>query len=146
MGRAAFLAACLQVGTISAGYAQDDSGAAMLAAADFASVQGRWNTAETLYSQILTSDPDSAEGHSGLGFVLAEQGRFAEAAPHYRVAMRLWPRDAWVVYNLAAVVDATEPRRALSLWGRYVAMAADRPEERSFVARARARIRQLTGP
>ena len=77
--------------------------------------------------------------------MLAEQGRTAEAVAAYRLAVRLEPRHARTLYNLAAVVDAGNPRQALSLWGQYVAVAKGDPAETTYRARAQARIRQLTG-
>ncbi len=116
----------------------------LLAAAEAANLRGAWVKAEALYTQVVAQNPGSAEGQTGLAFVLAEQGRLQDAAARYRIALEVSPRDTWTLYNLATVVDATDPRRALGLWHQYVAAAADDPAERSYVQRARGRIRQLT--
>lgn len=115
-----------------------------LAAARAASVAGRWPEAEALYRQALVQVPTRAAVHRELAFVLAEQGRTADAIDSYETAVALDPRDLLALYNQAALVDSVEPRRALGLWARYIAAAADVPEERAFVGHARMRVRQLS--
>jgi len=126
-------------------YAQESAGADSLAAADRASVAGEWLAAEDLYREALDQDANNVDALEGLGFILAEQGRLEEAIAAYRDAVQLAPREPRLLYSLAAVVDRAEPRRALSLWTRYVGLARADPHERGYIALARERIRQLAG-
>jgi tetratricopeptide (TPR) repeat protein len=50
-----------------------------------------FETAETLYRDVVAKDPDSWAGHYSLGVVLAVGQRPAEAAPHLETALRLKP-------------------------------------------------------
>ena len=132
--------------TPSTGLGEEIANTRLLTAANAANLRGAWAQAEALYAQVVAQDPKSVDGLSGLAYVLAEQGRLADAAVRYRAAFAASPRDPWILYNLATVVDATQPRRALGLWNQYIAVAGNTPAERAYVARAQARIRQLTGP
>lgn len=125
--------------------AQPAPAAGVLAAADAANVRGEWVRADALYRQALELEPDSVPARRGLAFVLVEQGRFTDAITAYEAVLAIAPRDFLALYNLAALLDTVAPRRALPMWTQYLAVATDVPEERYYVAKARARVRELTG-
>ena len=57
--------------------------------------------AEPLLQRALRGKPDAAVWHEALGVIVAKQGRFAEAAATFRVALRLAPTSARTWHNLA---------------------------------------------
>jgi tetratricopeptide (TPR) repeat protein len=50
-----------------------------------------WKDELTLWSDVVAKSPQKARPHNNLGVALAEAGRFAEAIPEYREAIRLDP-------------------------------------------------------
>jgi tetratricopeptide (TPR) repeat protein len=58
--------------------------------------------AEETFTQLLKFDPDSADGHSGLGDALADQHRDLEALKEYKQAAALDPGQG-LYYNMGVV-------------------------------------------
>lgn len=61
----------------------------------------------TLWTYVLGRNPAAWLAQGNLGYALAQQGRPAEAIPHYREALRLKPDYVEARYNLAAALVAT---------------------------------------
>jgi tetratricopeptide (TPR) repeat protein len=59
------------------------------------------------YREALAVDPTFANAHNGIGLVLADQDRFADAIEQYREADKLWEKD-----------KSTDRKFALWNWGR----------------------------
>src|SRR5438445_8974582 len=59
--------------------------------------------AEQTYRLLLQAAPDGIDGWFGLGNLLAEQSRFAEAAPCYEAVVRLAPHHALAHNNLGVM-------------------------------------------
>ncbi len=59
-----------------------------------------WRDSVTLFGNAVALAPDSAISQHDLAYGLAEQGRYAEAIPHYRKALELDPGLFRVHYNL----------------------------------------------
>lgn len=69
--------------------------------------RGDHREAQDLYQAAVDLEPDSASGHNNLGFVLAQQQRWAEALVHLRTALRLDPSSSMAHVNLGQVLAAT---------------------------------------
>ncbi len=63
-------------------------------------VTGNLLQAESIYRQILRTDPICADAHANLGVILRQQGQPAEAARHLEEATRLNPNHAYSHFNL----------------------------------------------
>ena len=61
---------------------------------------GDYETAESIFRQVLRQDPDNAAAYSNLGIALYAQGRYEEAEAAFREVLRLAPDDAITYYNL----------------------------------------------
>ncbi|MGD1031913.1 MAG: tetratricopeptide repeat protein [Opitutaceae bacterium] len=87
-----------------------------------------YHDAETFYRTILSRNPACWMAHNNLGSVIQEQGRVAEALPHFREAIRLRPDYPEAQNNVgAALFKMGRPadaipyyREALRLFGRYI--------------------------
>ena len=53
----------------------------------------RWEEAETEFRALVELSPADDWAHWALGRALANQGRREEAAPHFKLAQALGPRD-----------------------------------------------------
>jgi tetratricopeptide (TPR) repeat protein len=69
--------------------------------------QGLSKTPEVEQTEWIAADlPNSARAHWKYGFALHKEERFDEAAEHYRVALRLNPKEKEVHYHLGQVLLA----------------------------------------
>jgi protein O-mannosyl-transferase len=64
------------------------------------SAVGQLDKAETTFRQCIALAPTLAGAHTGLGIVLAESHRLAEALDEFRAAVRLQPNDPAALDNL----------------------------------------------
>jgi tetratricopeptide (TPR) repeat protein len=64
-----------------------------------------WHDTTTFFEHALQVNPNSFLAHNNLGFVLAEQGRDAEAIKHFNEALRLEPESAITHLNLANALE-----------------------------------------
>jgi len=60
-----------------------------------------WHDNETLFTQAVIDMPQSYRAHYMLGAWLFETGRKKEGEHHYRRAIKLFPYDPFMAYNLA---------------------------------------------
>jgi len=60
-----------------------------------------WRNSITLFEHTLRVTENSGPIHNNLGIALLEQGRFAEAAPHFTKALQFRPKDVKAHINLA---------------------------------------------
>lgn len=67
---------------------------------------GRLDDAAVAYRQMIAIDPDRAEGHLNLGYVLREQKRYDGARHHLSEAARLEPTSPDAHYLLGTVLSA----------------------------------------
>ena len=85
--------------------------------------QGVWRDNETLWSHVITLNPQARNAHRQLGLVLYKQGRYDEALDAYRVAAEQRPNYAKIHVNLGMVLNElgryeeaeTHLRRAIAL-------------------------------
>jgi tetratricopeptide (TPR) repeat protein len=64
-----------------------------------------WRDSITLWSDVLSKNPQSQRAHSNLGNVLVKQERFTEAIRHYSEALRIKPDYAKAHYNLGNAME-----------------------------------------
>jgi 4-amino-4-deoxy-L-arabinose transferase-like glycosyltransferase len=67
----------------------------------------RWDQAKTFYDKALAVSPQSPAAHYGLGMLLAQQHRPAEAVTHYRIAVAGWPENVDLRLNFALALAAS---------------------------------------
>ena len=101
---------------------------------------------ESRLKALLSSEPQAAYLHFGLGNVYAAQSRWPEAQQSYLSAWRLDRGNADYAYNLAVSLDhLSRPESALDFYREALALAEKRPA--GFEAAAvHARIRDITAP
>ena len=63
-----------------------------------------YRSEEAIWRDTASKQPWNARAHRNLGAALAAQGRFAQAIPHYRQALRLAPGIATAHYNLGVAL------------------------------------------
>jgi hypothetical protein len=71
---------------------------------------GVWHDSFSLWEHVLRLEADSVTGHNNLGALLAEQGRFAEALPHFEFVLRHEPQRASARYNRDVVMEEMRKR------------------------------------
>jgi Tfp pilus assembly protein PilF len=68
---------------------QNPSDAAVLTClGDISCRRALWPTAEMFYSQALRHQPENASARSGLGMVLAQQGKYGESVEEYKKVLK----------------------------------------------------------
>ena len=70
---------------------------------------GQPNEAVRLYRQLLSRDPNHAEGHNNLGCVLLSQGKAQEAALHFVRSLTLLPQLCDDFASIAALLADVNP-------------------------------------
>jgi len=66
--------------------------------------QGQLDAAEDAFRQALQLEPDLAEVHANLAWLLAQQGRYTEAEAAYRQALLLAPDNCHIGLNFAVML------------------------------------------
>jgi tetratricopeptide (TPR) repeat protein len=67
--------------------------------------QGDWTNAASCFSNSIVMEPDFATAQRNYGDALASLGRFAEAVPHYREALRLQPNISGAKADLDGILS-----------------------------------------
>lgn len=65
-----------------------------------------WRDSETLFRDVVAKDPRCVFALNNIGVALADQGRYAEAAPYYRKALAIAPAEAVTWANLGVALQA----------------------------------------
>jgi 4-amino-4-deoxy-L-arabinose transferase-like glycosyltransferase len=65
----------------------------------------RVGKAQEFYEKILTEHPQWPPARYGLGLLLTQTGRYAEAIPHLRQAIAIWPEYSEAHYALGVAFD-----------------------------------------
>jgi tetratricopeptide (TPR) repeat protein len=89
------------------------------------------------YEQALRLNPDYAEAHNNLGFVLKDQGKVPEAIAHYEQALRLNPDYAEAHYNLGiALAEQGKVQEAVEHYEQAVRIKPDYAEAHNNLGNA----------
>ncbi|MFW6162334.1 MAG: YibE/F family protein, partial [Planctomycetota bacterium] len=95
------------------------------------------------YEAALRLEPDHPRVHQGLGRLLCQADRPAEAIPHYRAALDATPDDVDLLCDLAIAYTRTgQPDRADPLAARLERLAPDHPRVRQLLGRLRPPARE----
>jgi tetratricopeptide (TPR) repeat protein len=105
--------------------------------------KGLYYEAVNAYKRAVELDPELVEARMGLGEVYEEKGLYKEAIVEYERAVELDDKHTGAHYNLAAVYEKVDPREAIALWERYIALAEPIPSEKDWVEIARQHVRKL---
>jgi Flp pilus assembly protein TadD len=91
-----------------------------------------WRNAETLWRHAVAVRPDSARSHNSLGAIYGNLGRHADAAHHFKEALRLRTDgvdERHIVPNLAhALLNQGRAAEAVPLFRQAIVHAPQRPE------------------
>jgi len=73
-----------------------------------------WQDEITLWSNVISKNPQSQRAHNNLGVVLKKRGRIDEAIGHFLKALRIKPNDVDAHYNLGiALADQGRTEEAI---------------------------------
>ena len=95
------------------------------------------------YKKAIDLDSDSVDARMGLGEVYEEKGLYKEAIDEYKRVIDLDSKHTGALYNLALVYEKVDPRQAIGLWERYIALASQLPSEKDWVDVAHQHLRKL---
>ena len=88
-----------------------------------------WRDDRTLFGHALALDGGNWLAHLNYGASLSDEGRFAEAEPHYRAALRAQPDNARILNNLGVACSRLgRPEEAEELLRRALASDPRNPE------------------
>jgi hypothetical protein len=87
--------------------------------------------------------PSIPEVVNHLGKVYAMMGDTAHAVESYQTAIGLKPNYAIAHFNLAEIIEGTQPRRALTAYENYLAYVDPKPGEKERITKAKERVQAL---
>ncbi|HZV95157.1 MAG TPA: tetratricopeptide repeat protein [Candidatus Nitrosocosmicus sp.] len=99
--------------------------------------------AVTAYKKAVELDPRYIEARMGLAEVYEDKGLYQDAIGEYRKVVDQDDKNTGALYNLALVYEKVDPKEAISLWERYIALAGPQPTEKDWVDVARLHLRKL---
>jgi Tfp pilus assembly protein PilF len=94
----------------------------------------RWRDTHTLFTYTLQVNDRSLIAHNVFGFIAARDHRPAEAEANYLTALRIWPEDAVIQFNLANLYRKTRPELAIERYGLAVKYQPAMPAYRNSLA------------
>jgi hypothetical protein len=104
---------------------------------------GQYEPAKVEMLQSLAIRPNTPEILNNLGSTQLKLGDKAGALASFEKAVTLRPNYAIARFNLAEAVEPTNPKRALSEYETYLALAEGIPEEADRMALAKERVKKL---
>jgi tetratricopeptide (TPR) repeat protein len=105
--------------------------------------KGQHEKAKTEMLQSLAIRPNTPEILNNLGTVYTKLGDKANALASFEKAVTLRPNYAIARYNLAEAHESTNPKRALSEYETYLALAEGIPDEANRIAYVQQRVKAL---
>ena len=105
--------------------------------------KGQFEKAKVELLQSLALRPNIPEVLNNLGTVQIKLGDKAAGLSLFEKAVVLRPNYALARYNLAETLEAANPKRALSEYETYLALAEGIPEEEARIAHVKERIKAL---
>lgn len=82
--------------------------------------QGQLDAAEAAFRQALLLEPDLAEVHANLAWLLVQQRRYTEAEPAYLQALQLAPDNLHIALNYAVMLAAQKRFAGAEHWYRQI--------------------------
>lgn len=120
--------------------AAPQSHALALLLAEDAETRGPDEAAVRLYKETLKEKPDALGVHYALGTVLANSGKYDEAAQEFREELRLSPDDSLALWKLGAIIAHTDPRAACPYLEHALSVNPDSAEARIAYGRVLLRL------
>ncbi len=105
--------------------------------------KGQHEKAKMEMLQSLAIRPNTPEILNNLGTVYTKLGDKANALASFEKAVTLRPNYAIARYNLAEAHELTNPKRALSEYETYLALAEGIPDEANRIAHVQQRVKAL---
>jgi len=105
--------------------------------------KGQHEKAKTEMLQSLAIRPNTPEILNNLGTVYSKLGDKANALASFEKAVTLRPNYAIARYNLAEAYEPTNPKRAISEYETYLALADGIPDEANRIAHVQQRVKVL---
>jgi tetratricopeptide (TPR) repeat protein len=105
--------------------------------------KGQHEKAKTEMLQSLAIRPNNPEVLNNLGTVYTELGDKANALASFEKTVILRPNYAIARYNLAEAYEPTNPKRAISEYETYLALAEGIPDEANRIALVQHRVKAL---
>jgi Flp pilus assembly protein TadD len=122
-----------RVAALMAGVACVAATAATFAETTRARNRDYWS-AEALWADTVTKQPQNERARLAYGTVLSEHGRFAEAAEQFRVSISLDPRDGTAHARLGAILAARgRVDEAIGHWKEALALHPDNVEAQRWL-------------
>ncbi len=107
------------------------------------SEKGLYYESVTAYKKAIDLDPGYLDARMGLAEVYEDKGLYKEAIDEYRKVVDADAKNSGALYNLALVYEKVDPKEAMSLWERYISLAASQPSEKDWVDVARLHLKKL---
>ena len=107
------------------------------------SEKGLYYESVTAYKKAIDLDPAYMDARMGLAEVYEDKGLYKEAIEEYRRVVDADAKNTGALYNLALVYEKVDPKEAISLWERYIALAGSQPSEKDWVDVARLHLKKL---
>jgi TolA-binding protein len=104
---------------------------------------GQYEKAKAEMLQSLAIRPNTPEILNNLGSTQLKLGDKAGALASFEKAVTLRPNYAIARFNLAEILEPTDPKRALSEYETYLALVEDIPEEADRIALVQQRVKKL---
>ncbi len=104
---------------------------------------GQYEKAKAEMLKSLTIRPNTPEILNNLGSAQLKLGDQASALASFEKAVLLRPNYAIARFNLAEVIEPTNPKRALSEYETYLALVEGIPDEADRIALVKQRIKRL---
>jgi tetratricopeptide (TPR) repeat protein len=105
--------------------------------------KGLYYESVNAYKKAIDLDPAYLDARMGLAEVYEDKGLYKEAIDEYRKVVDADAKNTGALYNLAIVYEKVDPKEAIALWERYIALASNLPAEKDWVDVARLHLRKL---
>jgi len=104
---------------------------------------GKFPKAQTSIEAALAIQPHASNILNSYGTVLVKLKKIPAGIQAYEKALALQPAYAQARFNLAAVFESINPKRAIQEYETFVVLAEDNPDDIAKVAVAKAKIKTL---
>jgi tetratricopeptide (TPR) repeat protein len=104
---------------------------------------GQLEKARAELEQSLVIRPNVKEVYNNLGSIYKEMGQRDKAIAAFEKAVVLSPNYPIARFNLAEAYEQLDPKRAISEYETYLALAEGYPEEEARVAKTKLRLKEL---